>query len=76
VDHLSSVARKRASCGSPKSSLLHLPPQAASPGTPIVAHLRLNTIESNLGRLRPKRPMRMHSNLPHLPDHPLWTAAG
>jgi hypothetical protein len=35
-------------------------PQAALLGTPIVAHLRLNTIESNLDRLRPGWSMRMH----------------
>jgi len=34
--------------------LLYLPPQAAPLGTPIVAHLGLNTIESQLDRLRPK----------------------
>ena len=53
-----------------------MPPQAVRLGTPIVAHRRRNTTESCLGRLRPKRPMRMHSNVPHLPDRLLRTLDG
>lgn len=46
-----------------------MPPQAAPLGTPIVTHLSLSTIESNLGRLRPKTvDAHMCDNPPHLPD--------